>query len=420
MNSIDYSYRPESYFEPLPMETSIINRINGTVRRRIVRERAGNDLSSIPYQLTAEVLDEVGLRAWGRIHPMYMGGEFLPRFMPGEVEIARVCLKSTTYDADSIRARKGANRIRYRYLDEYDGEMTTGKTSRTSIRPLTLGELLNFMFRANLFFEMLDRNFPGELEKQLNFFTGESEFYPQFHDALVEKTIEHFFSEHCPDDEKSMEDLFYSVSKHEEEEEEETSSGSKRTIPGVPSWSEIASSIKDLFCSVPEYEEEEEEEEEIEEEASSGEMLTIPGLPSWIEMAAEDDPIYKRGFVFGGTYSSRFTKSAPETGTEEKKSAPETDTDTEEKGSTDISMTGAKRFPSLPSWIKEASEDDPIYKRGLVFGGTYSSRSTKSNPVKTEEPKKEPMTIEEEYEEAMLRLMKEKAAEIEAGKKTKN
>jgi hypothetical protein len=392
MISIDYSYRPESYFEPIPMETSIINRINGTVRRRIVRERAGNDLSSIPYQLTAEVLDEVGLRAWGRIHPMFMGGEFLPRFMPGEVEIARVCLKSTTYDADSIRARKGANRIRYRYLDEYDGETTTGKTSCTSIRPLALGELLDFMFRANLFFEMLERNFPGELEKQLNFFTGESEFYPQFHDALVEKTIEHFFSEHCPDDEESMEDLFYSVSKHEEEEE--ISSGSKRTIPGVPSWSEIASSVKDLFCSVPEHEEE--------GQAPSGEKLTRPGVPSWIRIAGEDDPIYTRGFVFGGTYSSRSTKSTPET-----------DTDTEEKGSTDISMTGAMRFPGLPSWIEMAAEDDPIYKRGIVFGGTYSSRSTKNDPVKTEEPKKEPMTIEEEYEEAALRLAKEKAPKPE-------
>jgi hypothetical protein len=37
-------------------------------------------------------------------------------------------------------------------------------------------------------------NFPEELEERLDFFTGESEFYPEFHDALVEKTIEDFFS----------------------------------------------------------------------------------------------------------------------------------------------------------------------------------------------------------------------------------
>ena len=228
---------------------------------------------------------------------MFMGGEFLPGFRSGEVEIARVSIKSTTYDVNSIRAKMGGTRIRYRFYDEYDGETTTGKTSRTSIRPLTLGELLDFMFRAHHFFKMLDRNFPGKLEEQLKFFRGESEFYPKFHDALVEKTTEHFFSKHCTDDEESMENIFQSAP--HPVEEKKASSGCKRRIPG------------------------------------------------------------------------------------------------------------------LPSWIEEASVDDPIYTRGFVFGGTYSSRSRKNDPVKTKEPKKEPMTIEEEYEEAMLRLAKEKAPKPE-------
>ena len=200
MKSIDYSYRPESYFGPMLSDTRTINRINGSVRRSLVRESAGDDLSGIPEEITGEVLDEVGIRAWGGIHPMFMGGEFLPGFRSGEIEIARVSIKSTTYDVNSIRAKMGANRIRYRFYDEYDGETTTGKTSRTSIRPLTLGKLLDFMFRAHHFFKMLERNYPADLEGQLSFFRGESNFYPQFHDALVEKTTEHFYKEHGSND----------------------------------------------------------------------------------------------------------------------------------------------------------------------------------------------------------------------------
>ncbi len=271
MNSIDYSYRPESYFGPILTDTRTITRINGSVRRRLVRESAGDDLSGIPDEITGDVLDEVGIKAWGRIHPMFMGGEFLPRFRSGEVEIARICLKSTTYDVDSIRAKIGTNRIRYIFYDEYDGDTTTGKTSRTSVRPLTLQGLLDFIFTAKHFFDVLEWNFPGELEERLDFFTGESEFYPQFHDALVEKTIEDFFSKYGSDDEESMENLFYSAPHHVEKEK-----------------------------------------------ASSEEKLRIPGLPSWIEMASEDDPIYRRGFVFGGTYSSRSKKRTPETASETK------------------------------------------------------------------------------------------------------
>ena len=174
MNSIDYSYRPESYFGPMLADTRTIKRINGSVRRRLVKESTEDDLTGVPKELTGEVLDEVGIKAWGRIHPMFMGGEFLPGYMPGEVEIARICLKSTTYDVDSIRARMGAGRIHYRFNDEYDGETTTRKTSRTSVRPLTLQGLGDFIFTAKDLCEMLEMNFPEELEERLDFFTGES------------------------------------------------------------------------------------------------------------------------------------------------------------------------------------------------------------------------------------------------------
>lgn len=40
---------------------------------------------------------------WG---PSWMGGEYLPDSEPGEVEIARIVLQSTTMDVFSIRARR--------------------------------------------------------------------------------------------------------------------------------------------------------------------------------------------------------------------------------------------------------------------------------------------------------------------------
>ena len=71
-----------------------------------------------------------------------------------------------------------------------------------------------------------------------------------------------------------------------------------------------------------------------------------------------------------------------------------------------MSTNGKVTRPGVPSWLESASEDDPIYKRGLVFGGTYSINSSKSTPETTSQESKEPLTIEEAYEEAALRAMK--------------
>ena len=83
------------------------------------------------------------------------------------------------------------------------------------------------------------------------------------------------------------------------------------------------------------------------------------------------------------------------------------------KESSDISATGKRIIPEVPSWIKIASENDPIYKKGYMFGGTYSRSSSKSSSAKTSETSKKPLTIEEEYEEAVQRIAREKAPKSE-------
>lgn len=126
--------------------------------------------------------------AIGRIHPMLMGGLYLPDFLPGEVEIARVQLESVTGDVISVRARRKGNRIAYRIVDEY--EMDYPLTPATSALPLTLAGIVRLIDDANpdptrdggLAFGAVKSNcidggcHPREL---LTFATVTSDFYPE-------------------------------------------------------------------------------------------------------------------------------------------------------------------------------------------------------------------------------------------------
>jgi hypothetical protein len=72
-----------------------------------------------------------------------MGGEYLPRYGRGEVEIARIELESTTSDVISVRARPSGSRILYRVCDEYEAEYELPQKS--SRRPFSLGEFIRFL-----------------------------------------------------------------------------------------------------------------------------------------------------------------------------------------------------------------------------------------------------------------------------------
>jgi hypothetical protein len=74
--------------------------------------------------------------ALGRLHPSFMGGEYLPDRRDTEVEIARLNIDSTTSDVTSVYARLGKDRINYRVVDEYDGDTLTEKRTRSSKRQL--------------------------------------------------------------------------------------------------------------------------------------------------------------------------------------------------------------------------------------------------------------------------------------------
>ena len=88
--------------------------------------------SPVPDGLDAAVLDKAMREAWGAIHPSHLGGEFLPRLRKGEVEIARISLRSVTADQISLRARRLVGRIGYRIVDEYPQRTFATRKSRLS------------------------------------------------------------------------------------------------------------------------------------------------------------------------------------------------------------------------------------------------------------------------------------------------
>ncbi|EXI63707.1 MAG: hypothetical protein AW08_03921 [Candidatus Accumulibacter adjunctus] len=182
MMEIDLDFRPSGYFWPLSLETHLLGTVKGAERQRHIRIlREQGRLSELADWLAAESLSDDVRASLGRIHPSLMGGEYLPDLGWSEVEIARISLRSVTGDVISVRATKGKRRIYYRIVDEYKGGTLTEHTRRTSIRPLTLGQLEQFIERAALTLGIIARNLDvgSDLDRLKDFLTASSPFYPE-------------------------------------------------------------------------------------------------------------------------------------------------------------------------------------------------------------------------------------------------
>jgi hypothetical protein len=191
---IDLQFRPPSYFWPLGLETHLLARIKGAERKAALKQLIdAKCLDEIPDFLAQSALSKEERQALGQIHPDFMGGEYLPDLLQTEVEIARITIASTTQDVTSVYARRGKNRIRYRVVDEYDGDTLSGRNTRTSARQLSLGELEAFFNGAWPIFDVLAMNFRHrgyDWDDLLGFVVDvESQFYPQIGE-LYERRIE--------------------------------------------------------------------------------------------------------------------------------------------------------------------------------------------------------------------------------------
>lgn len=70
--------------------------------------RSGPSSLVVDQEMLEPSLDPEMRSLLAGIHPGLMGGEYLPDFLPMEVEIAQAVLKSVTMDVISIRARWSA------------------------------------------------------------------------------------------------------------------------------------------------------------------------------------------------------------------------------------------------------------------------------------------------------------------------
>jgi hypothetical protein len=175
------------YFGPADLETHLLSTIKGAERRSLVASRLRNGDASFADGLAEPSLSDDLRASWGAMHPAMMGGEYLPDRRGRELEIARITIQSVTQDVACVYASQGRGRIRYRVVDEYEDDNIQGRGRRTSVRPLTLGEVTDLILDAWDLIPLLEfkANDDGRsLEDILAFFRGESAFYPDF-DALL-------------------------------------------------------------------------------------------------------------------------------------------------------------------------------------------------------------------------------------------
>tara|TARA_B110000008_G_C16538777_1_gene391383 strand:- start:147 stop:437 length:291 start_codon:yes stop_codon:yes gene_type:complete len=82
--NFDLSFRPRSYFDDLTLEQKLRSNIKGQLRGEMVISKITEEF--VPPQLLKSELN-YNLRAHqGAIHPWMMGGEYLPKLYPNEVE----------------------------------------------------------------------------------------------------------------------------------------------------------------------------------------------------------------------------------------------------------------------------------------------------------------------------------------------
>ncbi len=60
----------------------------------------------IPASIRVAELNSDYRQMIGRVHLVFMGGEYLPRMKSGEVDIARISIRSTTFDVTVMYARQ--------------------------------------------------------------------------------------------------------------------------------------------------------------------------------------------------------------------------------------------------------------------------------------------------------------------------
>ena len=149
--------------------------------------------------LGSMIIDQAEIKPLGSLHPMFMGGNYLPNTVINEIVIARIVIQSTTFDVTCLYAAANSGKIRYRIIDEYDGATLRDENEMVSEQPLTFGGMTTFFLGASSPVDILEMNFENNLAAALDFYSVTSEFYPDF-DAACTDIVIGAFHERMEDD----------------------------------------------------------------------------------------------------------------------------------------------------------------------------------------------------------------------------
>jgi hypothetical protein len=202
-DEIDLEFRPKTYFRPEKLEKYLLSKVKGAVLRKKLKAlfEVGR------HDEVRELLDDSAFsvadrKALESVHPMFMGGNYLPDTDDGEVEIARISIRSTTFDVTSVYAKPVDGAVHYRVVDEYDGDTLQGPSESTTSVPMTLGEFADFFLTAWPLIEVLEMNYEDDVEGALGFFSADSDFYPDLDRLFRKRVREHFpkpdVGDECP------------------------------------------------------------------------------------------------------------------------------------------------------------------------------------------------------------------------------
>lgn len=182
---LDLTFRPAARLFPMPAERLLLSKVKGTWRREVLALAVEEDrLNEVDPFFTTTALTKEERLARSAVHPSFMGGEYLPDFEEGEIEVARIDLRSVTADAISVRLRVTRSEFVYRvvdeYMDEYDNGLLESPSTILSDTPLSLGEFGRFVVHASRLVDIVDpERFDSEDEAQ-DFVFASSEVYPEF------------------------------------------------------------------------------------------------------------------------------------------------------------------------------------------------------------------------------------------------
>ena len=209
VKGVDLSFRPSSRLFPLTAEKLLLSRVKGTQRRESLTAAIEQDrLSDLNPFFTQTSLSAEDRRARAAIHPSFMGGEYLPDFEEGELEMARLSLRSVTADVISIRLRRTEDGFVYRIVDEYMDQDPNGlldePTTIVVDQPLTMKDFGAFVVQVSRMDHWCGPESHETEEEAQDFVVATSEFYPEFGDYIAEAISLKYPKPHSEDEEECV------------------------------------------------------------------------------------------------------------------------------------------------------------------------------------------------------------------------